>query len=201
MEAGIDEAGRGPVIGPMVVAIVSTNDQSKLERIEVKDSKKLSPHRRTQLFRQILTMASCVKSIIVPPDEIDRYVMVNGLNDLEMSKMIELISMCEADTIYVDSPDPRPERFGQRLEEATGRRVIAMNKADAIIPVVSAASIIAKVTRDNEIAKLRREYGDFGSGYPSDPRTIDFLKKWIKQHGSLPPIVRRTWKTIDDIKG
>ncbi len=119
-----------------------------------------------------------------------------------MEKMIELIQSCNADVVYVDSPDPKPERFGNRLEAATGgRRVIAMNEADALIPVVSAASIVAKVIRDGEIDKLKKQYGDFGSGYPSDPRTTSFLASWVKEHGTLPPIVRRTWKTVDRLLG
>ncbi len=76
-----------------------------------------------------------------------------------------------------------------------------MNKADKLIPIVSAASIIAKVIRDTIINELHREYGDFGSGYPSDPRTIRFLKNWVREHGDLPPIVRRSWSTVKKILG
>lgn len=189
------------MIGPMAIAIVAVDDQGKLRALGVRDSKKLSPSKRKRLFGEVMRLASCAKHVLVPPEEIDRYVVANQLNELEMKKMMELIQSCSADVVYVDSPDPKPERFGGRLEAATGRRVIAMNEADALIPVVSAASIVAKVIRDGEIDKLKKQYGDFGSGYPSDPRTTSFLESWVKEHGDLPPIVRRTWRTVDRLLG
>lgn len=100
--------------------------------------------------------------------------------------------------VYIDSPDPRPERFRDIIKKNVGSNVevVAMNNADKLIPVVSAASIVAKVVRDSIIEKLHKEYGDFGSGYPSDPRTIAFLRDWVRRYGNLPPIVRRSWSTV-----
>jgi ribonuclease HII len=77
-----------------------------------------------------------------------------------------------------------------------------MHQADAIYPVVSAASIIAKVRRDELIEELKKELGiDFGSGYPSDPKTKEFLIKWGKKHsGKFPEIVRQSWQTVENIR-
>ncbi|WP_048057084.1 ribonuclease HII [Vulcanisaeta moutnovskia] len=198
---GIDEAGRGPVIGPMVIAIVVTNDMNKLREIGVKDSKELSPESRSRLFIILKSILNYIDYEIIEPVIIDRYVNMNALNILEVEVTIKLInkalSNIQVHTIYIDSPDPKPERFRDMIMERVGGNVnvIAMNKADKLIPVVSAASIVAKVVRDSIIERLHREFGDFGSGYPSDPRTIAFLKRWIEKHGDLPPIVRRSWST------
>ena len=79
---------------------------------------------------------------------------------------------------------------------SAGIRIISEHYADETYPLVSAASIMAKVRRDSEIQKLKDIYGDFGSGYPSDPRTRDFLRRLLSGGEEVPPIVRRTWKTL-----
>ncbi|ADY02526.1 ribonuclease HII [Vulcanisaeta moutnovskia 768-28] len=185
----------------MVIAIVVTNDMNKLREIGVKDSKELSPESRSRLFIILKSILNYIDYEIIEPVIIDRYVNMNALNILEVEVTIKLInkalSNIQVHTIYIDSPDPKPERFRDMIMERVGGNVnvIAMNKADKLIPVVSAASIVAKVVRDSIIERLHREFGDFGSGYPSDPRTIAFLKRWIEKHGDLPPIVRRSWST------
>lgn len=194
LEAGIDEAGRGPVIGPMVIAIVGWSN-SEAEGIGVKDSKQLTPSGRSRLYRLIVSKAPCVRHIVVEPGEIDEYVNRGLLNELEANKMSELIKSCSGITrVYVDSPDPDPNRF-KGFINVKGVELIVLNHADETIPLVSAASIVAKVIRDTIINKLKETYGDFGSGYPSDPRTISALRKWIN-NGTLPPIVRRSWRTV-----
>lgn len=194
MEAGVDEAGRGPVIGPLVIAIVMwSNDEAK--SIGVKDSKKLTRASRERLFNVIMSKAPCVKYIHADPQLIDKYALRGLLNVLEAELISRLIGMCPGATrVYVDSPDPNPIRF-RALINSGNVEVIAENHADESIPLVSAASIVAKVVRDREIDRLKAIYGDFGSGYPSDPRTIRFLKERIEK-GELPPIVRRSWATV-----
>ncbi len=204
---GVDEAGRGPVIGPMVMAIAVTDDMDKLRRIGAKDSKELSPQSRKALFNVLKSILDYVDYEVIDPGIIDNYVFMNALNRLEAEVATRLISKAlnnvGIDVIYVDSPDPIAERYGEMLKNAihANIKIVSMNKADKLIPVVSAASIIAKVIRDSIIEELHREYGDFGSGYPSDPRTINFLRNWFREHGELPPIVRKSWSTVRKIIG
>ncbi|MEZ0247775.1 MAG: ribonuclease HII [Thermoproteus sp.] len=185
---GIDEAGRGPVVGPMVVAIVA-GDEEELKRIGAKDSKALSRSRREELYVDILAAAECINYVVIEPYIIDQRVRRRELNRLELEAAAQLIGLCDADLYYIDSPDPKPERFGAALRALSGREVVAMNKAERM-PSVAAASIIAKVVRDRLIDLLKAEMGDFGSGYPSDPKTISALRS-----GRVAPeCIRHSWK-------
>ncbi|MFQ6117198.1 MAG: ribonuclease HII [Candidatus Bipolaricaulia bacterium] len=190
---GIDEAGRGPVIGPMVVAAVLTTDQDELRRLDVRDSKALSRKRRGELAPQIARVAR-VRAIVIPATELEE-----NLNDIELGAMTELIGELAPELVYFDVPaHPRGvERFRRRLREliGSGPELIGENHADNRWPVVAAASIIAKVRRDEEVLRLREKYGDFGWGYPSEPKTREFLERWYREHGDFPPCVRRKWKT------
>lgn len=204
---GIDEAGRGPVIGPLVVAgiVVDEDGLQRLIQLGVRDSKLLSPKRRGELAEQILNIARNYSIVRVQPSEIDAVVergrRLNRLNRLEARVMARIISELRPDVVYIDASDVSPERFKQHiLEELPFKiEVISEHKADRRYPVVSAASIVAKVMRDRDIEDLRRRYGDFGSGYPSDPRTINFLRSWAEKHNSLPDFVRKSWKTAKEI--
>ena len=193
-EGGIDEAGRGPVIGPMVIAIVAWSNREAKE-LGVRDSKQLTPGGRRRLYELIVNRAPCVKHVVVEPGEIDYYVDRGLLNQLEAVKMRELITSCRGvKRVYIDSPDPDPVRFREMIN-ISDVDVVVLNHADESIPVVSAASIVAKVIRDSIISRLKETYGEFGSGYPSDPRTIEALRRWVSS-GSIPPIVRRSWRTV-----
>lgn len=203
---GIDEAGRGPVIGPMVMAIAVIDDMDKLKNVGVRDSKELSPQGRSRLLNVLRSILTYMDYEVIEPEIIDRYVYLNALNKLEAEVAVKLIGralrIVNLVRVYIDSPDPNAKRYGDLIRRSVGSvEVISMNKADKLIPIVSAASIIAKVTRDSIIEELHREYGDFGSGYPSDPRTIGFLRNWVREHGDLPPIVRRSWSTIRRLTG
>ena len=203
---GIDEAGRGPVIGPMVMAIAVIDDMDKLKNIGVRDSKELSPQGRSRLLNVLRSILTYMDYEVIEPETIDNYVYLNALNKLEAEVAVKLIGralrIVNLVRVYIDSPDPNAKRYGDLIRRSVGSvEVISMNKADKLIPIVSAASIIAKVTRDSIIEELHREYGDFGSGYPSDPRTIGFLRNWVREHGDLPPIVRRSWSTIRRLTG
>jgi ribonuclease HII len=188
---GIDEAGRGPVIGPMVVAGVLVDDDAALRKLQVKDSKLLNPEQREALYARIIPITKQIIKII-PPKTIDAAVEGNNLNWLEADVMVEMISMLKPTITYLDCPSPNIKKFSEYIRERVGpaTQVIAEHKADAKYPVVSAASILAKVTRDRQIAKLHEVYGDFGSGYPSDPRTQEFLAG-----NPQLPIYRRSWSS------
>ncbi|MCS7097306.1 MAG: ribonuclease HII [Candidatus Methanomethylicia archaeon] len=209
MIAGVDEAGRGPIIGPMIIAGVKIKeeDQEKLIRIGVKDSKVLTSKKRQKLCLKIIEL--CVDYVyeIITPKEIDQAVFykrrtgIGVLNELEAKAMAKVINKMKPDVVYVDSVDVNENRFKRMIIEKLEYKieVIARHKADAIYPVVSAASIMAKVKRDSIIEEIKRIYGDIGSGYPSDMKTIRFIKECIKS-GELPDFVRKSWSTIKRIK-
>ncbi|TET89961.1 MAG: ribonuclease HII [Methanomassiliicoccales archaeon] len=198
---GVDEAGRGPVLGPMVVSGVCVDDESQLATLGVRDSKKLRPVRREQLAREITSIAE-VETVVVPAEEIDLLRMEMTLNELEVNIFGSVLSKLRPEIAYLDSADVNAERFGVNVAGTLDFEVEIISKhgADDIYPVVSAASIIAKTTRDREIAKIENEIGErIGSGYPSDPNTIQFLEKWIREKGNLPPHTRKSWKTAKRI--
>jgi len=197
MQGGVDEAGRGPVIGPLVVAGVSIEDEDILIEMDVKDSKKLSPSKREFLFDKINDVAN-VHYKIIPPEQIDDMRTIMTMNEMEVKIFAEVIDLLDSDVVYVDSVDVNEKRFALDIEKRlkTKKRIVSEHKADEIYPIVSTASIIAKVIRDREIKKISDEIGFFGSGYPSDVRTIKFIKEYLKKNNCLPPHVRKSWKTI-----
>lgn len=196
---GADEAGRGPVIGPMVVAAVKVESDDFLRKIGVRDSKKCTPQRRERLAE--LIKENCDYQIsIISPEEIDWMREEMTLNEIEVDAFAEVLNRlgtayCE---LYLDAADVNEERFGEEIGKRLERRpakIVAKHGGDDLFPVVSAASIIAKVTRDAEIERIKEELGDIGSGYPADPVTQKFLRKWVNEHGDLPPHTRRSWKS------
>lgn len=193
----MDEAGRGPVIGPMVVAGVMIENESQLVGLNVRDSKKCTPKRRTRLAQEINKIANC-EFIIVPAKDIDTMREQMTMNQIETKLFASIIEKLRPDTAYVDSADVNEERFGKNIKNELNFEVeiISKHDADDIYPIVSAASIIAKTTRDSEIQKIRDEIGkEIGSGYPSDPTTIKFIEDWIDKHGKTPPHTRISWAT------
>jgi ribonuclease HII len=204
---GVDESGRGCVLGPLAVAGVSV-DSTRLQELAdlgVKDSKLLSPKQREALFTEIMKICKGVQVSRIPPKMIDLYVSrgkkYRRLNYLETIHMARVIDALGVDEVFVDAPDVNPTRFKSELQEllTCNPRIIAEHKADLNYAVVSAASIIAKVERDRDVAALRVLHGDFGSGYPSDPDTIAFLESWMKSNSSHPEFARRSWKTWERI--
>jgi ribonuclease HII len=196
--AGIDEAGRGAVAGPLVVAGVCCDEKAEamLRKMGVKDSKLLTPARRERLAGAIEKTVKDVVILKVGPCKIDTHRRGGmSLNQIEGIKMAEVASFLRPHRVYIDSPDRNIYKFRKFLEKMIQHEpeVVLEHKADSRYPVVAAASIIAKVERDREVAKLREEHGDFGSGYPSDPVTQEWLRNWINGNRKFPNFIRRSW--------
>jgi len=206
--AGVDDAGRGSIIGPLVIAgvLLDEKDLPKLVDLGVKDSKRLSPRRREELAAEIKKLALKYHVAMLSPAEIDRVVetgkKLHKLNRLEAQTMAKVITILEPDVAYVDASDVLADRFKQHiLENLTFKvQIISEHKADVNYPIVSAASIIAKVERDRAISELQEKYGNMGCGYPTDPNTLEFLEKWIRKFGSYPDFVRKSWKPAKRLK-
>jgi len=206
--AGVDDAGRGSVIGPLVIAGVLMKEENlpTLTKLGVKDSKLLSPHRRENLAIEIKRVAEKYSVIKLLPKEIDKVVQtgrkLHRLNRLEAQTMAKVIEMLKPDIAYVDASDVLEERFKQHILECLPSKVeiVSEHKADKKYPIVSAASIIAKVERDKEVAELKNAHGDFGCGYPTDPKTISFLRRCLEKFGEYPDFVRKSWKPAKKAK-
>lgn len=200
---GVDDAGRGSVIGPLVIAgiCIERNKIKRLSDIGVKDSKQLSPHARENLYKKILAIVDDYYVARIPPHVIDQSVKKNELNQLEGKYMAKVIAKLKPDSSYVDSCDVNPKRFGLLISKlAHAKKVHSSHHADAKFPVVSAASIIAKVNRDRAIEKIRKNF-NVGSGYPSDSKTMNFIKGEINLNDTLPKFVRKSWKPVKVLLG
>ena len=206
--AGVDEAGRGPVIGPLVIAGVSLDEKNlpKLVDIGVKDSKLLSAQKRETFATQIRDLAVNCHVVFLSPAEIDRVVetgkRLHRLNRFEAQAMAKVITVLKPDVVYVDASDVLADRFGEHIAENLDfkLKIVSEHKADKTYPIVSAASIVAKVERDRVIFHLQKKHGNMGCGYPSDSKTIKFLGDWIRNFGSYPDFVRKSWKTSKRVK-
>ncbi len=207
---GIDEAGRGAVIGPLIVcgAVFEESDLAKLKAMNVKDSKQLSPSQREKMRGGIEKLAKAVIIEKLQPWDIDvgRGDGTN-LNRLEVLKFIEIVNKAflklKVDKVVIDAPDPNLPKFRLMLSALIKRgnlEIIAEHYADSKYVECSAASVMAKTTRDADIELLKTKYGDFGTGYPSDPKCVEWLKNRLVV-GGLPDIVRHSWGTISVLKG
>ena len=203
MICGVDEAGKGPVIGPLVVAAVAVKNAKDIKDLGMKDSKQLNPVKRRELSNIIKDKFDYTIEII-EAEKVDEYRKQNKLNDLNREAFEKLISKLNPNVAYVDAADVNEHRFGKQIKEKLTNEndtdIISMHKADEKIDVVAAASIIAKEAREEEIRRLKKEIGDFGSGYPSDERTIKFLKTFYADNGKWPTGTRKSWKTIERIR-
>jgi ribonuclease HII len=197
-EFGVDEAGKGPVLGPMVAACV-VGDPAALPAVD--DSKALSAARRETLAGQLRDDSGVQISVArVPTERIDD--PTTDMNTLTVAAHAETLEQVASGLSgVVDACDTNADRFARRVEEKvdTSLEIHAEHAADETYPLVSAASVIAKVERDKAIDALQREYGDVGSGYPSDPTTRAFLEEYVEEHGQLPACARTSWKTSKDV--
>ena len=202
---GVDEAGRGCLVGPLVVAGVATDREGvkMLKAMGVRDSKKLSRKKRESLCPEIKRVCRKVSSAWIGPAEIDSVVRTGKkyrkLNYLEALYFARVIDQLAAVRVTVDASDTSPERFRDFITRNMkgSTTVRAVHKADRDYPAVAAASIVAKVERDLEVERLRTIHGDFGSGYPSDPTTRDFFTRMLQSGEQPPDYTRKSWKSWD----
>ena len=205
--AGIDEAGRGPMIGPLVVCgvLLENGIVEKLHNFGVKDSKTLTPKKRESLTAEIKKLASEIEVQSISAYQIDQSRRRGiTLNEIEVDLFSVVVKKLRPEIVYLDAADVIAERFGENIGERSGLlkegcRFISEHKADAKYTVVAAASIIAKTKRDSVIENYHEIYGDFGSGYPSDPKTVEFVRSLVIKGEKLPDIVRRSWESVSVI--
>ena len=200
---GVDEAGRGSWLGPMVLCgfyLRSEEEFKELQKLPVNDSKLLSAKTRERLYETLKHFAH--HCVLVLPETID----ANNMNTLELEIVARLVENFGPKTLVLDAPvnpggiNQFVCRLTNILAQARERelpRLIVENKADQNYLVCMAASIVAKVTRDREIEKLRQVYGDCGSGYPSDGRTLKFLESLSpREFDAFSPNVRKKWSSM-----
>jgi ribonuclease HII len=205
---GVDEAGRGSIIGPLVVAGISIRKSkiSKLRQIGVKDSKMLSPKARANLFNLVMDMADSLCINIINCAMVDYSVFLNRLNKLEAETMASVINSIQADKVYIDSCDVNPCRFRDYIESrlllsssslsSSKPKLYSMHHADSLNIVVSAASIVAKIVRDKQIQEIRNTHHNIGSGYPSDWKTMLFIRGWVSKYKCAPHFARKSWSPL-----
>ena len=194
---GVDEAGRGSMLGPLVVAgiTISKSKIKLLKKLGVRDSKKLSPAAREYLYKKIIETVDDYHVIRIPPRVIDKSVANHSLNHLEAKYMARVISKLSPSTAFVDSCDVNSKRFGKEISELTSNtKIRSYHHADSKFVTVSAASILAKVSRDRAMMRLGKNH-DIGSGYPSDPKTKMFVKKSLRRNRDMP-FLRKSWKPV-----
>lgn len=200
---GLDEAGRGSVLGPLVIGgfLAPEHRLNELPSLGVRDSKQLTARRRLEVYARLTGVGECA-SVSFAPAEIDPWVRRGALNRLEALGFAELVRRLRPHHVVVDACDPVAERFGREVERLSGgvARVEARHHADEEVPVVSGASIVAKVRRDRAIARLARRVGrPIGSGYPSDERTVRALEQELGAAGTATWI-RHSWATTQRVK-
>lgn len=209
---GIDDAGRGPVLGPMCLAgvLMKTENEKIFKEQGIKDSKLLTPQKRESLVEFIKINSLNMHYQLITPVEIDTgFGMGLNLNEVEalaaaniINELTKKLTAEQKATlkIILDCPSINTAGWKSQLmnyikEKTLENKIVCEHKADFYYPVVSAASIIAKTTRDAEIEKIKKQIGiDFGSGYPSDPYTVKFLKEHAKDF-KKERIFRESWST------
>ena len=213
LKIGIDEAGRGPVIGPLVVCALCIPDEDErvLQEFGARDSKELSPAERRDISEKILSEAESsgwgVGIVICEAERIDSNSQYSDLNRLEIELFAEAIEAAAESgsrgTVMADACDVNEERFTSRLVSRLGSdwskwKVFSRHGMDSQNVVAGAASILAKVRRDEAISVIESQLGIIiGSGYPSDPLTKGAVKQLVS--GELPhECLRWSWSTVSD---
>ncbi|WP_336024355.1 ribonuclease HII [Halobellus salinisoli] len=207
---GSDEAGKGPVLGPMVAAAVRASSEAIPDSVD--DSKRLAPETRESIAERLRRHEDVAIGVaVVSTDRIDD--PETDMNSLTVDAHAEAIAAVARgdDAVVTDAGDVSESRFGRRVREGVASRsrsdslpldVHAKHGADETYPLVAAASVVAKVHRDAEIDALAEEYAEYGplgSGYPSDPTTRDFLRRYVAETGELPACARASWSTSTDV--
>lgn len=193
----MDEAGKGSVLGPLVVAAVGVSSESRLSGIGVKDSKLLAPAERERLY-PLIRRRCTVATLTIHAEEIDAIRTEMTMNACVARAHARVIAKLSPVRAYVDACDVNCLRYAEMVKAQLPSpcEIVSEHHADEKFMVVSAASIVAKVLRDREIFNLAKKYGEIGSGYPSDAVTIRWLTGYIGEHPSPPQIARRSWKTV-----
>jgi ribonuclease HII len=199
---GVDEAGKGSVLGPMIIAAVGVTSDNVFAEVEVADSKMLSPKVRERLYITIRRRFR-VATVRIDAHEIDEIRTGMTMNSCVARAHAQAIDKLSPAIAYVDACDVNAIRYADMVKNHLEKscEIVSEHNADRTFKVVSAASIIAKVTRDRAITALSKKYGEIGSGYPSDPVTIAFLSAYIDEYKCPPPIARKSWKTITAMLG
>src|SRR3989344_3854947 len=202
---GIEESGRGPVIGPLIMVGLAIEEKhiEKLKELGVKDSKQLTIKQICILKEKILKIPNNHIILKIQPKEIDDAVDGNNslnLNWLEATKTATILNQLNPDKAYIDCPStniPKYKNYIKNLLKNKKIELIAEHKADINYPIVSAASIIAKCIREEEVAKIEKIVKQsIGSGYPSNPICQKFLKE---NHDKYPQFVRHSWASYKNI--
>jgi len=203
---GIDEAGKGPVIGPMIIAgcLIDQATEKEFKKLEIKDSKELTPKRREFLAKIIKEKAETFEIVIVHPKEIDDSLNSGtNLNHLESGKIAEIINKINKGykkiKVVIDCPSVGIAKWADslkmKIENLSNLEIVCEHKADKNHIAVSAASILAKSVREKEMDNLKEKHGsEIGSGYTSDPTTIRFLELHA-DNPKISTIFRKTWET------
>ncbi len=199
MQFGVDEAGKGPVLGSMFVAAVRATESTLPESID--DSKRLTETRREAIAEQLRADERISIGVVeITPELID----AENMNDLAVEGHAEAVDTVAepGDRGLCDAADVDAERFGSRVRDLIDVEVgvEATHAADAESAFVGAASIIAKSERERHVDALAERFGKVGSGYPSDPTTRAFLRQYLAEHGDFPPGTRRSWATCASIR-
>jgi ribonuclease HII len=199
MQFGVDEAGKGPVLGSMFAAAVRAPREALPAGID--DSKRLSASNREDLADRIRDDARIGIGLAeITPRRID----AGNMNDLTVTAHADAAAAVvgPGDTGHCDAGDVDADRFASRVEAELGAAVTveATHGADGSDALVGAASIVAKSARERHVESLAARLGEIGSGYPSDPTTRSFLRRYVEEHGMFPPQTRRSWSTCASIR-
>jgi ribonuclease HII len=194
---GVDEAGKGAVLGPMVVAGVACDDEAAFEAWDLRDSKALTARRRETFFERIRGSYP-FEVVVISANEIDSFRATATMNAIVAEAHAAVIDRLQPNRAIVDACDVNPRRYRDTVASGLQHpcEILSEHRADENHACVAAASIVAKVLRDRAIRDLAEEFGDIGSGYPSDPKTCLYLGEYIATHGSPPACARASWKTV-----
>lgn len=190
---GVDEAGRGPAMGPVVVGMVVWTGKGVPDDLPLRDSKKLSPSVRRKAARRleqtvrhrVLSIpAWCLARESLSLPQLEARVILRGLREFPgVPAVCDLLENGDTSHDWLRHHDPR-------------REFVFEPKAEDAYPGVAAASILAKVHRDRAMEAIGERFGEVGSGYPSDPSTRDWLKRWSRRDEAWPSFVRTGWSTV-----
>lgn len=199
MQFGVDEAGKGPVLGSMFAAAVRAPPEALPDGID--DSKRLAATRREEIAAQLRGDDRIAVGVVeVAPGRIDSA----NMNDLTVAAHADAVAAVAraGDFGLCDAADVDADRFATRVADSLeiAVEIDAVHGADASSDLVGAASIIAKSERESHVETLRERFGEVGSGYPSDPTTRSFLRRYLDEHGEFPPPTRQSWSTCASVR-